>query len=208
MVTPDLKALAERQARHWDEDGLTELVIGALWIFIAGPLLLGTALGPGLIRTAFWIVMPLVDMAGGIYVTIWGIKGIRERVTYPRTGYVNFMTPRSAWAAVVVVILIGLALIVLPFAGIGARLWDLLPAICSLVLAAGFAFLAVRQKTPSFLIFAGPALAAAIGIPLLHIGENAFLWLWLWLGTVSAVTGAFRLRSFLRGHPRSQEREA
>jgi hypothetical protein len=52
------------------------------------------------------------------------------------------------------------------------------------------------------------ALVSVIGIPLLHLEENGFPWMWLWIGTVSVVTGAFRLRSFLRGHPRNQEREA
>jgi hypothetical protein len=209
MVTPDLKALAKHQARYWNEDGLPELVVGALWIFYAGSLLVGTGLRPGLIRTAFWIVMPLVYVVGGFYVIQWGIKRIKERVTYPRTGYVNYLTSRSAWAVGIVVSVLALAgITILLFTGKGIGTMNLLPSICSLLLAAGVAFLAIKQKTPRLLILSGAALVSAIGVPLLHLGENGFLWMWLWLGTVSAVTGAFRLRSFLREHPRNQEREA
>ncbi len=209
MVTPDLKALAERPACYWNEDGIPELVIGALWIFYAASQLAGIGLRPGLVRTAFWIVMPLVWMVGCFYFTIWGIKRIKERVTYPRTGYVSYLTPRSAWAIGIVVSVLALAgIIILLFAGIGIRLMNLLPSVCSLLLAAFIAFLAIMLKTPRLLILSGAALVSAIGMPLLHLGENGFLWLWLWLGTVSAVTGALRLRSFLRGHPRNQGREA
>lgn len=209
MVTPDLKALAERPARYWNEDGLPELVVGAIWILYAGSLLLGTGLRPGLIRTAFWILMPLVYMVGGFYITIWGIKRIKERVTYPRTGYVSHLTPRSAWAVGIVASVLALAgITILLFTGKGIGMMNLLPSVCSLLLATGVAFLAIMQKTPRLLILSGAALVSAIGIPLLHFGENGFLWLWLWLGTVSAVTGAFRLRSFLRGHPPNKEREA
>lgn len=211
MATPDLKALAERPARYWNEDGLPALAIGVLWIFYAGLYLAGMGLRPGLIRTAFWIVMSLFFPAGLGFVAFWGIKRIKERVTYPRTGYVSSLTPRSAWVVGIVVSVLALAgIIILLFAGIGIRLMNLLPSVCSLLLAAGFAFLAIRLKTPHLLILSGAAMVAAIGIPLLHLGEDGILWiwLWLWLGTVSAVTGAFRLRSFLRAHPRNQEREA
>jgi hypothetical protein len=210
MGTPDLKALAERPARYWNEDGLPELVMGALWIFYAGLYLAGMGLRPGLIRTAFWIVMSPFLPAGMFFVAIWGIKRIKERVTYPRTGYVNSLIPRSAWAVGIVVSVLALAgIIILVFAGIGVRMMNLLPSVCSFLLAALFAFLAIRQKTSHLLILSVAATVSAIGIPLLHFGEDGILWiwLWLWLGTVSAVTGALRLRSFLRGHPRNQERE-
>jgi LPXTG-motif cell wall-anchored protein len=208
MATPDLKALAERPARTMNEDGLTELVIGALWILIAGSLLAGTGLRPGPIRTTFWIVIPVVFMIVAVYMTIWGLKRIRERITYPRTGYVNSLTPRSAWIGLVVVMLVGAGILILGFAGTGDRLMNLIPAVGGLLIAAGFVVLAIRRKNLSLLILSGPALVVAIGIPFLHVGENSFLWLWLWLGTASAATGAFRLRIFLRRHPRNRETEA
>jgi hypothetical protein len=85
---------------------------------------------------------------------------------------------------------------------------NLIPAVGGLLIAAGFVVLAIRRKNLSLLILSGPALVVAIGIPFLHVGENGFLWLWLWLGTASAATGAFRLRIFLRRHPRNRETEA
>lgn len=209
MVTPDLNALAQRPARYWNEDGLPELVVGAIWIFYAGSFLAGTGLRPGPIRTGFWVVMPLVWMVGCFYFTIWGIKRIKERVTYPRTGYVSYLTPRSAWVVGIVVSVLALAgITTLLFTGKGIGMMNLVPSICSLLLAAGIAFLAIKQKTLRLLILSGAALVSAIGVPLLHLGENGFQWMWLWLGTVSAVTGAFRLRSFLRENPRNQDGQA
>ena len=98
-----------RAARYWNVDGLAELYIGVVWVFVA----LSLYVGRHLEKTSPWY-KPLV--IGGTLVWMAAIlggrrivAGVKSRVTYPRTGYVGYASPKAKvwWLPVIIALLLG-----------------------------------------------------------------------------------------------------
>ncbi len=191
METPvDVDAVALRVQRYWMEDGLVEITIGLLFVLLAGGILT-----VGLSTFA----------ALGLF---WGFKKAKERITFPRCGYVALPQQTGKYRT---------ALWMFAMFAVAGVTFSLLTSAPSMAVPA------------SGLIFAlaliWPGLQARIprmvweGILILLIG--AFLyWFTDWngsrglmafmaiVGALIAIVGSLQLRSFLKANPRRQETPA
>ncbi len=188
-TAPDVNSLMKRTLSSWYEDGLADLAMGGYFMLL-GVALLAQALTPeGSALQLLWGTgIPLVLLLGGV-TTGWIIQRLKSRLTYPRTGYINFERRDGAlrvWriistmliAAVVAaatVILSGrlsnLSLIFgLAFFGVFAYLWQRLGlrrylAVAVWCLAAGVALmllpLTMEQGGAAFWVLAGLGLGTA-----------------------------------------------
>ena len=96
MEQPDLDDVARRSQKYWDVDGLPELMMGLLWMLWGGAWLFGEALPDDWRADAFWTAVPAL-LAGSGVAAIWATKRLKQRLTFPRTGYVDWKEPsRSA----------------------------------------------------------------------------------------------------------------
>jgi hypothetical protein len=98
-----------RAARYWNIDGLAELYIGIVWVFVA----LSLYAGAHLEKASPWF-KPL--LAGGTLLWMAAILGgqrivsaVKRRLTYPRTGYVACGRPKAKlwWFPVGILLLLG-----------------------------------------------------------------------------------------------------
>jgi hypothetical protein len=203
VTTPDqFRDLDSRPKRYWNVDGLPELVMGLVWILWGGAFLVGGAIPPGSAANVYWMAFPAILVLSGVAST-WLVRRLKERFTYPRTGYIEYRDPgplvRTLTALVVVLTAAGVAALIVTGRAAGAE-HTAAPAI-GVILSLAFVVASIRQKAPHFLALAGVALALGAAAATLKLGWTGMNWLFVWLGAAAALMGAWRLRRYLRKHP-------
>ena len=92
-MTHNLERVGRRGLQYWYDDGLTEMAAGSIFA-VLGLLFLVEALAPrGSLPTNFSAIGVVVLVAGGMWVINWAVKRLKARITYPRTGFVQYRRP-------------------------------------------------------------------------------------------------------------------
>ena len=194
---------AERRAqRYWTIDGLPELLMGLLWILWGAAFLAGEALPRGPVWNIYWTFTPAVLALSGV-AAVWAIKRLKARITFPRTGYVEWREPsrpqRLLTAAVA--ILTASLLVTIVAIGRGRGMESVAAPALGVILSLGFVVASLSQRAPYMLALAGVALVLAVVFGTVSTGWDAVNWMFIGLGVAAVVLGAIRLRLFLRHHP-------
>jgi hypothetical protein len=202
MDRPDLNDIARRPQQYWNVDGLPELVMGVLWMLWGVAWLVGEAL-PRSAANYYWMITPVL-LAGSGVVAIRVIRSLKARVTFPRTGYVEWKEPttmaRLGTAAIAIVVAAVLAAVVLRGgAGEGRNA----PVVLGVILSLGFLVASVRQHAPHLLALAGVALALGLAVGTIAEGWTAANWIFVGIGAATAALGALRLSRFISQNPRT-----
>jgi hypothetical protein len=204
MPTPaELRDLEQRPRRYWNVDGIPELVMGLVWIVWGLALIAGDALPRGSAASGvYWMSVPAILVLSGVAAN-WVTRRLKERLTYPRTGFVEYREPgrgvRTLTALLAVVAAALLAALIVTGRAAGAE-HVASPAI-GVILSLAFVVVSVRQKAPHYLALAGVALALGVAFAVLKLGLTAMNWMFVWLGLAATLLGAWRLRSYLGRHP-------
>jgi hypothetical protein len=208
MALPDLDDLARRPARYWNVDGLPELMAGLLWIVWGGAWLVGQQIPRGTPWNLSWVVVPPAPAAGG-FVALRATQRLKERVTFPRAGYVEWKEPsrpaRLGVAAVAIGTAVVLAAVVLT-QDVG-RIERAATLVLSVILALSFVVVSLRQRAPHYLALGAVAVVLGLSLGALLGGWASMNWMLLGLGAACALVGALRLARFLRRHPRPATEE-
>jgi len=192
----DVDAVALRASRHWMEDGLVEISLGLFFVLQAGVYLA-------------WRMPPIWVAPAGSLCIIWGFKKLKERVTFPRCGYVAFPTPGRVRLALL--LLLGVAVAISGLLN-GDEWW--LDRIAILVFVVVFAprlpmpNLEYRQPRILWEGFLCLPLAAFLGWSSAVSEFKTVDVLVEMLGVCVAIVGAAQLESFLKANPRPQGLEA
>ena len=188
--------------RHWMADGLSEIMLGLLFLLIGGGLLVKLALPR-------WLTLDLLTSAltaAGALGLSWGFKRLKQRITFPRSGYVALPEPtRLRWLSMFAMFgVVGVA------SAIGLSAHMVVMPVVAAVFAASLLWCGVRYKQTSMLWEALLTLLfAVVSTRFTNLsGVEGVLALMVMIGTSVASIGAFRLRGFLRANPRPQETEA
>jgi hypothetical protein len=199
MIRSELDDLEQRPRRYWHVDGIPELVMGGIWILWGAAVLIGEALprGPGFV--VYWLTVPAVLALSG-FASRWLVIRLKERLTYPRTGYVDYPEPtrgtRVMAAAIAIVVAAAMAGVLLTGRAAGAA--NVAAPAVGVVLSLGFLVTSVRQRAPHLLALAGVALALGIAGGVVKLGWTSLNWLFVGLGLAAAGVGAWRLRRYLQ----------
>ncbi len=203
MQYTDLKEIEQRPKKYWNADGVPELVMGAMWLLLGAAIALPAWLNWG---GWIWIVLLFACLAANP-----AIKILKQRITFPRTGYVEWK-PQSGVAKMAIASLgagVAAAFVFLIRSAKVQGYMDLLPTGCALLLALLFLASAVWHKLPHHLWISGLSLVLAFIIIRNHMDlSSSFILLWLSLGVCLIVSGGLRLRAYLHHNPRPQEDEA
>jgi hypothetical protein len=205
MEHVDLHEIARRPAQYWTIDGLPELTLGVLWVVWGGAWLVGGTLPHDWRWTAYWTIVPPALALSGVAVT-WVTQRLKQRITFPRAGYVAMREP-AGWTRASVgafVVLAALLLAAVTLRADGARLERTVPAVLTVILALSFVAIAVRRRTPHHLALAAATVVLSVAIGTIATGWDVMNWLFVALGLLSILVGAVRLVMFLRAHPLPQ----
>jgi len=212
-MSTDIDSIMRKTRQYWYEDGLSELMVGLFFVGV-GLLLLGDWATPAT-ATWKWIWAPgfMLFAVIGLLVGRRAISWLKERVTYPRTGYVAYRRPpevaskRRAMTAGVVAAAVSLALVTIvtyrqEFGRVGP-----------LLLGLGIALLLIRFGSHTGLprFFALAAWSLVLGIALALLSTTMSLTIGLYyalLGLAITSAGAYTLLRYLRAAPREVENGA
>lgn len=200
---PDLRDVERRPQRYWNADGLPEITMGALWILWGAALGIPEALPPGDWLKWYWMTVPLILVVGGLSAG-WITKKVKAKLTFPRAGYVAWPEPGPLQRIVPALLAMAVAagVVALVVKGDNQTMREMAAPACGLLLAAAFLIPVMRWQLTHCLILSAASLVLSLVMIRARLGlERGMILLFLGLGPVSVLTGAFRLRAFLRRHP-------
>ena len=188
----------QRTQRYWYTDGLAEIAVGVM-VTLIGLLYLPLMLLPqGAAALAVGLGQPLLVLLGW-WLSGKAVRKLKERITYPRTGYVTYpRKKRRGWAKAAVTALCVAASVVIVQTLIGER-EQLIPVIIGAFFAVTFAFMGYRLGLVRFYLLA--AFGLVLGILVQQLGlrdmqQNAFYFTGLGMSWI--VSGAVTLVQYLR----------
>jgi hypothetical protein len=108
-----LNELTKRPIQYWFEDGIGELVTGGLFTLIGSYLILQAILSNSVWQAVISILSVIV-IGGGVFLGRVLIAKLKERLVYPRTGYVSYpKRPSKGKLAVTLITVIAVAISVI-----------------------------------------------------------------------------------------------
>jgi hypothetical protein len=205
----NLTDVEQRVKRYWFKDGLGELVGGGMMLliglFFAGQKWLPQgSMGRTLLQSSLTVLL-----IGGALAMRWLVNKLKTRLTYPRTGYVEYEpgpknTPSRRVFMAGIAISVS-ALLVIFGRSFGSFNW--LPGFTGLLFGVVFIILRARSNgvgrfyvLGTFCVILGMALSFS-GLPM---GYSLGLFYGL-TGIVSMVSGGMTLISYLRENPLPDE---
>jgi hypothetical protein len=208
MTTDPLQNAQKRAMQYWYVDGTFEFSFGGICLILAAYFYVSHLLTDSWMG-GLMIVFFILVMLGGGWLVNRLVMRMKERITFPRTGYVSFVrkTGSSRW---------GRALLLGSVAGIISALMTLLLAnrpagFDWMVTASGLLFGAVVTylgfRTGATRFFVNAAISFALGIALgfANLPENLGLAVFYGLlGLALLIVGGISLWQYLRQNPNIQ----
>jgi hypothetical protein len=198
-MTNKIDDVVKQTYRYYYEDGLVEMAVGLLFIATGLVLFAWQGIGSSPLVTLLLVAgLPAVIIAGGFVVRRL-VRDVKQRVTYPRTGYVGFRRnelSKSRWLFPAAVLALVVASFFLP------EIFGRMQAFVGALLAVVLAFLGYRLGLRRFYalgmgaLFIGVASAVlladeVLGTALTFAGTGLLLFL----------SGGLVFLSYLRRHP-------
>ncbi|MBN1454434.1 MAG: hypothetical protein JW963_25680 [Anaerolineales bacterium] len=211
MENNDMKQVEQRVKRYWYADGIAEIASGGMFLLLGLYFgVLGYFEEGSLVSVILQVSMVLV-MIGGAFGVRWLVNTLKSRLTYPRTGYVEYRVnekdaKQRRWIVVAVAIIVASASILLV---------DYIRGLDSMVLITGvlvgIIFIALRGKSSGLKRFyALGGLAIVMGIALAYSNLSQVYTLSLFyglLGIAILISGGLVLRSYLQENPPPSEND-
>jgi hypothetical protein len=200
--TLNLAEAEGRAQRYWTIDGLPELIMGTLWMVWGGAFLVGELLPRGPVWNMYWMFTPALLALSGV-AAVHLTKRLKARITFPRTGYVEWREPsrthRMITAAVAMVT--AALLVVIVARGRAEGMPSIVAPVLGVILSLSFVVASLSQRAPYLFSLAGVALVLGLVFGASRTGWDAVNWMFVALGAVTACVGALRLGRFMRRHP-------
>jgi len=194
----------QRVKRYWFKDGIGELAGGGLFV-VLGLYFSGHEWLPpnSLARTLLDSSLILV-LIGGIFITRWLINLLKTRLTYPRTGYVEYFPSQKNTPArriLTAVIAMGVSLLLVLFGRfVGSFNW--IPGFTGLVAGVIFIMTQAHGGEGRFYILGGLSIILGLVLSFSGLSESYSLGLFYGLiGAAAIISGGLTLARYLRENP-------
>jgi hypothetical protein len=197
-VNNDLDRAERRARQYWYDDGLNEIALGCVGMAV-GILFLAEAVG--LLGSGASSIGLVAVVFLGVYLARGLVRVGKERITYPRTGFVRYRRPvrakfvrlaAGASAAVVAATVVALLQRV-------PESLTLIPALDGIVIGAAFFYFGYASGVARFFPLA--LFSAALGGALSLSGPNDLIGsgvYFLGMGMATVTSGLIALRGYLR----------
>ena len=212
MTTDPLQNAQKRAFQYWYVDGTFEFSFGGLCLLLAAYFYAQALLAESWL-SSLMIVFFLLTMIGGAFVINRLVMALKERITFPRTGYISFprKTASNRWGRLLLIA--GISAIV--SAGMVLLLsnrpvgFDWTVTASGLLFGAVVIYLGFRTGAGRFFIHAALSIGLGIAFGVANLPENigltAFDGLW---GLGMRLVGGLSLWQYLRHNPKQPDGEA
>lgn len=205
MEKDHIKQVVQRVKRYWYSDGIAELASGGMFILLGLYFGIQGYFGDNSLVSVILQVSLALLMIAGAFTVRWLVNALKTRLTYPRTGYVEYhVNERDAKVRRYVVA--GTAMII---AVASILLADTIGNLDSMVLVTGLLvgliFIALRGKSTGlrrFYALGGFAILLGIGLAFSGLAQVYTLALFYGLvGVAVLFSGALVLHRYLDENP-------
>ncbi len=196
-----LREVVARPRRYWDADGIPELAIGAFWLLWAGIAVVPIG-APEIGR--FQAVLSLLGVLSAPVLMDFAVRRWKQRVTFPRTGYVKLRGPSGSTRLLLVgmAALLGVAAMLLKRFGGHQAVPDWMAGIVGVLISLTLLQLAWRLRSARLAVLCWAVAAVGIAASLLSIQHNlAIVYVFATAGAVCGLDGGLRIRSYMHAHP-------
>lgn len=201
----DFSEVEQRVKRYWFADGIGELAGGGLFLLLGAYFGIPQYLGDDSQLSAIFQSSLILVLIGGIFVVRWLVTTLKTRLTYPRTGYVEYRVDKRnairtrtfamAFAMVMAFMMVLLAKSI--------QIVDSTVLVTGVVVGAVFVLLRGKSYGVQRFYFLG-AISAILGVALsfssLPIGYSLAAFYGL-MGLVVMLSGGWVLFRYLRENP-------
>lgn len=191
--------IVRRTYRYYYEDGLVEIGIGLLFTVVGLLLFTWKAVENGSWVGGLLAVGLMLLVIGGVYGVRWGVQQVKERITYPRTGYASYregVPSRGRWVVVIAALLLAIASSFLPMVLQTMALME------GVLLAVILGYLGYRVNLTRFYVAAAVALLIGLVATLLFPDDvTGSAITFSGTGIVLLVGGMMAFINYLRHHP-------
>ena len=211
MENDEMKTIEQRVKRYWYTDGIAELASGGLFVLLGIYFGAQGFLGEDSIVNVILQVSLMLVMIAGAFGVRWLVNTLKARLTYPRTGYVEYRVNEKD-AKVRRYVVAGVAMAI---AMASIVLIDYIRGLDSMALITGLLvgviFIALRGKSSGlkrFYLLGG--LAIVLGVVLSFSGLSQAYNLGLFyglLGIAILISGGLVLRRYLSDNPLPAEND-
>lgn len=202
LAQDPLQTATERSQRYWTSDGIPLTVMGGCWL-VWGVVLLVPILFPHRQIINLMSIVLLCTMAfSGLLMKLL-IRGWKERVSFPRTGYIELRHPRKTVRYAIIAIVFLVSFTIALVARDQERNYRELVALgLGLVLAGGMLYAAWKMHSTRLALFSSIIVGVAIYSSAAHLQAKLTYALFLLAAGLACVAdGLLTYRSYLRAHP-------
>lgn len=211
MENNEIKRVEQRVMRYWYTDGIAELAGGGMFVLLGLYFGLQGYFGEASLVSVILQAGLAVLMIGGAFGVRWLVKTLKARLTYPRTGYVEYRVSerevtRRRW------VIAGVAMVV---ASASILLVDVIRGLDALVLITGLlvglVFILLRGRSSGlrrFYALGGLSILVGIVLAFSDLAQAYSLGLFYGLlGVAILLSGLLVLRRYLGENPMPVENE-
>ena len=208
-MSDNLMDVERRIKRYWYSDGIGEISVGLVFVILGAFFGVQGYFGE---ESKIGVVLQLsmvAVMMGSIFGTQWLVNMLKSRLTYPRTGYVEYRakdkeSTERRW----IVVGVGLVVAITSFVLISfVREVDSMVLVSSILV--GVIFIALRGRSSGvmrFYYFGGLSFILGVALTFNNMPRLYNLGLFYGLlGLVILISGALVLRHYLRENPMPAE---
>lgn len=205
MENHDVKQVEQRVKRYWYSDGIAELASGGMFVLLGLYFWIQVIFGEESIISIFLQVILVLVMIAGFIGVSWLVNTLKARLTYPRTGYVEYrVDDREArqrrWIIVAAAAIVsGLSIVFEVY----VRELDSMVLIIGLL--AGIIFISLRGRSSGLKRFYGMgvlAIVLGVALSLSSLSQIKDLALFFGLlGIVIVTSGGLVLWRYLNENP-------
>ena len=205
MDHKEMKQVEQRVKRYWYTDGIAELASGGMFLLLGLYFgVLGYFQEGSLVSVILQVSMVLV-MVGGTFGVRWLVNTLKSRLTYPRTGYVEYrVNEKDAKMRRYVVMAVAMS-----FAIASIVLIDFIRGLESMVLftgvIVGVIFIALRGKSSGlkrFYVLGGLSILLGIALAFSKVPQVYTLAIFYGLlGIAIVISGGLVMRQYINENP-------
>lgn len=197
--------------RYWYTDGIGELVGGVMLMLLGVYFALQKSLeeflgGNSLVGTILQMGVFLFLFIGGGWITQWLVNFLKARLTYQRTGYVEYQTDREHSSKARWILFMALSGGIAAFMVLLARLFQSFDAVVAMTgLLGAWVFIILRIRSSGlarFYVLAGVSLVLGLALSVSGLPGSYNVGLFYGLmGICVSLSGGWTLRRYLQHNP-------